>query len=75
MTYRRIPANEYVVFTFKGTAHNAGIIHDYLYTSWLKNNDYELCDRYNIEVYDERNKGPESEESITDIYFPIRKKK
>ncbi|XEC96750.1 GyrI-like domain-containing protein [Paenibacillus tarimensis] len=75
MVVRKIPANTYVQFTFKGTADKAGSIHNYLYSTWLKQSEYELCDRYNIEVYDdERNQGPESEESITDLCFPIRKK-
>jgi AraC family transcriptional regulator len=74
MVYREVPKNEYIVFTFKGSFENAGQVHNYLYTKWLQNNDYKLSDLYNIEIYDERFKGPESEESITDIYFPIEKK-
>jgi len=73
MVFREVPKNEYVVFTFKGPATNAGQVHDYLYTSWLKNNNYKLADLYNIEIYDERSKGPDSEESVTDIYYPVVK--
>ncbi|MGZ9584016.1 GyrI-like domain-containing protein [Paenibacillus marinisediminis] len=73
MVYREVPRNEYVVFTFKGSADNAGQVHNYLYTNWLKNNEYQLSGSYNVEVYDERFKGPFSEESVTDIYFPIQK--
>jgi AraC family transcriptional regulator len=53
---------------------NAGEVHAYLYSAWLKQSGYELAGRYNIEIYDERNHGPESEESVTDICFPVRKK-
>ncbi|WP_158301846.1 GyrI-like domain-containing protein [Paenibacillus mesophilus] len=74
MVIRQIPENEYVVFTFKGSFENAGAVHAYLYSTWLKQHEYELADLYNIEVYDERNLGPESEESLTDLYFPIRVK-
>jgi AraC family transcriptional regulator len=74
MVFREVPKNEYIVFTFKGPFENAGQVHNYLYTKWLPNNDYKLSDLYNIEIYDERFKGPEAEESITDIFFPIEKK-
>lgn len=74
MVFREIPANTYVLFTFKGPFENAGAVHAYLYTTWLKQSGYELSSLYNIEIYDERNHGPESEESLTDIIFPVRKK-
>ena len=74
MVYREVPKHEYIVLTFKGPAENAGQVHNYLYTTWLKNNEYRLANQYNIEIYDERFKGPEAEDSITDIYFPIVKK-
>lgn len=71
MVHREIPKNQYVMFTFKGPSENAGQVHRYLYTQWLKDNNYRLSDLYNIEVYDERFKGPDSEHSLTDLYFPI----
>lgn len=74
MVYRELPANTYALFTFKGAADNAGAVHAYLYSTWLKQSGYELSGLYNIEIYDERNYGPESEESITDICFLVRKK-
>ena len=75
MVYREIPNSDYVVFTFEGPADNAGQVHDYLYTNWIQNNEYELSGLFNVEVYDERSQGPFSNESVTDIYFPIKKKK
>lgn len=74
MVVREIPANTYVLFTFKGPFENAGAVHAYLYSTWLKQSGYQLAGPYNIEIYDERNHGPESEESVTDICFPVRKK-
>ncbi|GMK41295.1 hypothetical protein PCCS19_43510 [Paenibacillus sp. CCS19] len=74
MVYREVPKNEYVIFSFEGPAENAGPVHHYLYSTWLNNNDYKLASPYNIEVYDERNKGPKAVESVTDIYFPVVKK-
>lgn len=72
MVVREIPANTYVKFSFKGTADKAGAVHAYLYSTWLKDSEYRLSGLYNIEVYDDRFKGPESEESVTDILFPVR---
>lgn len=74
MVYREVPKSEYVVFTFEGPADNAGPVHHYLYSTWLNNNEYQLASPYNIEVYDERFKGPHAAESVTDIYFPVCKK-
>lgn len=74
MVYREVPANTYVLFTFEGPFENAGAVHAYLHSTWLKQSGYELAGPYNIEIYDERNKGPESEESITDICFPVRRR-
>lgn len=73
MKHREIPMIEYVVFTFKGPSENSGLVHNYLYSTWLRQNDYELSDSYNFEVYDERFKGPDAEDSLTDIYFPVSK--
>lgn len=74
MVARIVPGHEHVVFTFNGPSENAGKVHYYLYSTWLPTSQYELADLYNYEVYDERSKGPDAEDSITDIYFPIRKK-
>src|SRR5690606_19664699 len=59
MVVRQIPASTYVVFSFKGPSENAGAVHDYLYSTWLKESGYELAGLYNIEIYDERNFGPD----------------
>ncbi len=76
MVYRELPANTYALFTFKGAADNAGAVHAYLYSTWLKQSGYELSGLYNIEIYDERNHAStESDESISVyICFPVRKK-
>lgn len=74
MLIREIPTNTYATFTFAGPAYHAGAVHSYFYSTWLRNNSYEWCGRYNIEIYDDRFQSPESEESVTDLCFPIRKK-
>lgn len=48
MVVREIPASTYVVFTFKGPFENAGNVHAYLYSTWLKQSGYELSGLYNI---------------------------
>lgn len=73
MVIRKLPANEYVAFRFHGPAENAGAVHAYLYSTWLNENDYELCELYNIEIYGEGFDGPESQESVTDLLFPVKK--
>ena len=40
MVYRELPANTYALFTFKGAADNAGAVHAYLYSTWLKQNPF-----------------------------------
>lgn len=75
MVARALPANTYVMFTFTGTAEQAGAIHHYFYATWLMQHPYELCGRYNIEIYDERHHGPESAASVTELCFPIQSKR
>ncbi len=74
MVYRELLANTYVSFTFQGCYDNAGAVHQYLHTRWLTDSGYALAGLYNVEIYDERNHGPESEDSETDIWFPVRLK-
>src|SRR5690606_27344794 len=74
MITKTLPANDYVVFTHRGLADNIGKVHDYLYTTWLENNDYVLNGLYNIEVYGERHKEEDPDNSEIEIYFPIKKK-
>ncbi|MFC5406066.1 GyrI-like domain-containing protein [Cohnella soli] len=48
MVVREIPANTYVLFTFNGPFENAGAVHAYLYSTWLKESGYELAGLYDI---------------------------
>lgn len=65
-----IPACGYAVFThhFKYGGF------DYAFTAaydWLKKSSYAAAYPFDIQCYDERFKGPDSPESVVEIYVPI----
>jgi AraC family transcriptional regulator len=73
MSYRRIPAHEYAVFTHRGPLSKLGETYDFIYEKWLPDSEFEYDSSNEIEWYDERF-DPESENSEFDIYVPIKKK-
>ena len=73
MTYRRIPAHDYAVFTHKGPLSALGKTYDFIYGERLPKSDYEYDDSNEIEWYDDRF-DPVSEDSEFEIYVPIKKK-
>jgi AraC family transcriptional regulator len=73
MTYRKIPAHEYAVFTHRGPLSTLGKTYDFIYGKWMPESEYEYDDSNEIEWYDERF-DPEGEDSEFEIYVPIRKK-
>jgi AraC family transcriptional regulator len=73
MTYRKIPAHDYAVFTHKGPLSKLGETYDFIYGEWMPKSEYEYDDSNEIEWYDERF-NPEAEDSEFDIYVPIKKK-
>lgn len=73
MTYRKIPAHDYAVFTHKGPLNALEETYKYIYEEWMAKSAYEYDDSNEIEWYDERF-NPESEDSEFDIYVPIKKK-
>lgn len=73
MTYRRIPAHDYAVFTHRGSLSTLGETYTFIYGKRLPNSDYEYDDSNELEWYDERF-DPESEGSEFDIYISIKKK-
>ncbi len=75
MTYRKIPAHTYARFTHKGLISKLGDTYKYIYSEWLPGSDYEYDSAgVEIEWYDERFKGRDSESSEFDILIPIKKK-
>ena len=69
-----LPANRYAVFTHQGKL--PGQIAEtfrYIYGEWLPSSGYKQAAPYYLERYDTRFKGPDNEESHTDICIPIQK--
>ena len=68
-----LPATEYAVFTLRG----AEITSDWsklIYGDWMPSSGYCASYKYGIEYYDQRFKGVDQiEESILDVYIPVKK--
>ncbi|MBB2479378.1 AraC family transcriptional regulator [Bacillus sp. APMAM] len=73
MVCKSIPKREYVVVTHKGKLDELGHAFDFIYGSWLPKSGYDLEEADDFEIYDERFKGADNEDSQVDIYIPIRK--
>jgi AraC family transcriptional regulator len=73
MTYRKIRAHDYAVFTHRGPLSTLGKTYDFIYGEWLPKSEYDYDDSNEIEWYDERF-DPLSEVSEFDIYVPIKRK-
>jgi AraC family transcriptional regulator len=71
MSYRRIPAHKYAVFTHKGTLDRLGETYRYIYNIWLPESEHEYDYSHELEWYDERFK-MNAEDSELDIYVPIK---
>ncbi len=74
MLGKTIPANKYAVFTHKGPIKNIGKTYYYIYTKWLPESKFDKIYEYDFELYDERFKCGESDDSEVDIYIPIKEK-
>lgn len=74
MLGKTIPANKYAVFTHKGLIKNLAETYYYIYTKWLPESKYEKVFGYDFELYDERFKRGESDDSEVDVYIPIKDK-
>jgi AraC family transcriptional regulator len=68
-----IPGHTYAVFTHKGDLSTLGATFDYIYKTWLptsgKERDFTAPF---LELYGEDFKGADSDESIMEIWIPIR---
>ena len=74
MLFRSIlPANRYAIFTHKGKL--PGRITEtfgYIYGEWLPRSGYKQAAPCDFERYDARFKGPDNDESLTEICVPIQ---
>jgi len=74
LSVRTLPACRYAVFTFKGGEIKSGP--GLIWKEWLPGSQYELADKFLIEVYDERRfKGMESPDSELDFWVPVKPRK
>lgn len=72
MVGKTFPANEYVVFTHKGTTESLQDTYQYIYGTWFPKNGYDRGNGPEFELYDdERFFGPMNPKSEIDIYVPI----
>lgn len=65
-----IPAQDYAVFTHKGTLESLPQTMQYIFSTWLSNTHYTTTDSPDFELYDERYI-PNHPDSAFDIYVPI----
>jgi AraC family transcriptional regulator len=74
MVGKTFPANEYVVFTHKGTTETLQDTYQYIYGTWFPKNGFDRGIGPEFELYDDgRFFGPMNLNSEIDIYIPIPK--
>ncbi|TCT18254.1 AraC family transcriptional regulator [Melghiribacillus thermohalophilus] len=74
MVGKSFPANEYVVFTHRGTTETLQDTFQYIYGTWFPKNGYDRGNGPEFELYDDaRFFGPMNPDSEIDIYIPIKK--
>ncbi len=66
----RIPAQEYAVFTHKGSLETLSKTNDYIWKTWLPKSGLELADAPDIEVYGSKWDAA-AESGEIDIYVPV----
>lgn len=73
MVKHKVSASDYAVFTHKGKLDSLAETYEHIYGHWLPHSDYECGEGNEIEWYDERF-NPESDDSVMEIYIPVKKK-
>ncbi|WP_230969085.1 GyrI-like domain-containing protein [Nitrogeniibacter aestuarii] len=75
MSAKHIPPNKYAVFEYKGSiTARLGEQFQYIYKDWLPESGYELAGPFDFEKYDARFLGSDNENSVFEIYIPIKAK-
>ena len=75
MSAKHIPPNKYAVFVYKGSiTSRLGEQFQYIYKEWLPKSGYELAGPFDFEKYDKRFLGPDNEDSVFEIYIPVKVK-
>lgn len=71
-TAKIIPRQRYLKFLHKGLSNKVGNTYQYIYEKWLPETEYKLPHLYNFEYYGDQHKGPYNEESVSEIYIPVK---
>lgn len=69
---KTIPAGKFAVFTHKGPLADVLKTYQYIWGTWALLTSEVIDERDDFELYDERFKGRENEDSKMDIYIPIK---
>ena len=72
LTAKILPKQQYLKFYHKGFSNKIGYTYQYIYEKWLPETEYKLPYLYNFEHYGKEHKGPYNEESISEIYIPVK---
>lgn len=65
-----LPAAAYAQFTHRLADGDFGSAFQAVY-DWIESSDYAPAHRYDVQVYDERFKGPEDPDSVLEILVPV----
>ncbi len=75
MCAKIIPKGKYAVFEHKGPVSGLGKFYKSIYTKWLPELGYQSGSPHDFERYDKRFISPQSEDSIIEIFVPIKKQR
>ncbi len=75
MCAKTIPKGKYAVFEHKGPVSGLGKFYRNIYTKWLPEIGCQSSSPYDFERYDKRFISPQSEESVIEIFIPVRKQR
>jgi len=70
-TGKTIPKQTYLHFRHHGRANRVGETYRYIYESYLPDSEYTLPHLFNFEFYGDDCKGPDRDDSISEIYIPV----
>ena len=73
MIAKSFPANEYAVFTHKGSLAKLKDTYNFIYKEWVPKSGCELTEYYEFELYDRRFNPMDQENSEIDIYLPVKR--
>ena len=71
-TAKILPKQTYLRFFHHGLANKVGYTYKYIYETWLPDTEYKLPHLYNFEYYGDGHKGPYNEDSVSEIYIPVK---